>query len=314
MQFKVIQEITGNIINTIQNVGIASVNAIKAHTFGVTVKNFPKNQTVSGTVTVANQKNVEKKLSDSHLTQKSVLGWLKAFKLPTSINVGNFPKAPEFPKFPEGFKISNFPKQLPFPKNIRITNQPTAEIKKLNTEMKSLKKAVKAIKLDPKINVTPPVSEKIVVPAPSVTLTQDKFDYKKLSSLMPKPAKELDYKKLSESIASEIAQSIVTVGGGGSSGGNGFINRDGTPGKALVDSKHRVITNPDYFIADKETTAADVIYTGNENSWGDWFMMRVDGDQIRYASSSNNTGYPDYANAWDNRVGLEYDYPSNVDF
>ncbi len=63
MQFKVIQEITGNIINTIQNVGIASVNAIKAHTFGVSVKNFPKNQTVSGTVTVANQKKGRKRSS-----------------------------------------------------------------------------------------------------------------------------------------------------------------------------------------------------------------------------------------------------------
>jgi len=287
MQFKVIQEITGNIINTIQNVGIASVNAIKAHTFGVSVKNFPKNQTVSGTVTVANQKNVEKKLSDSHLTQKSVLGWLKAFKLPTSINVGNFPKAPEFPKFPEGFKISNFPKQLPFPKNIRITNQPTAEIKKLNTEMKSLKKAVKAIKLDPKINVTPPVSEKIIVPAPSVSIKQEKIDYKKLAALMPKPAKEIDYDKLSKSISKQVAGMVVSVGGGG-----------GKRKEGLDDLTRS------YNIADKDA-AGDVKYYGFTGRTGDWYILKEDSTTYEYRYIKGSSGY---AENWTDRATLEYGY------
>lgn len=311
MKFELIQQIVTNINNTIQQTAIGMARSLMAHTFGVKVKNFPKNQRISGTVTVANQKKVEKQLLRNGLIQNSVLSWLKAFKLPTSINISNFPSFPKFPVFPEGFKILNFPKQLPYPKNIRVTNQPTAWIKKSNTRLLAIEKAVKAIKLDPKITVVPPVAEKIIVPAPKITIPQsEKFDYKKLSSLMPQPTKEIDYKKLSESISKEIASSLVSVGGGGSRSNN-FLGRDGKPRKAIVDEKGRIITHPDYFIADKSTSG--VIYTGNENPEGAWFMMRVDGDEIRYASNNNNSNIS-YPVAWAAKEVLNYDYPSNVDF
>jgi len=103
MTYKLVKEVVANINNTIQQTAIGATRSMIANVFGVKVKNFPKNQRVSGTVVVANQKKVEKKLSEGHLIQKSVLDWLKAFKLPTSIKVDNFPKFPEFPKFPDVF-------------------------------------------------------------------------------------------------------------------------------------------------------------------------------------------------------------------
>jgi len=287
MQFKVIQEITGNIINTIQNVGIASVNAIKAHTFGVTVKNFPKNQTVSGTVTVANQKKVEKKLSEGHLIQKSVLSWLRAFKLPSSIEVSNFPERAKPAVFPKSFNIDNFPKQLPYPKNFRVSNQPTAQLKTLNVKIDKLTGEIKKLKLDPTIKVEAPKTERVVVPAPSVTVKQEKIDYKKLAALMPKPAKEIDYDKLSKSISKQVAGMVVSVGGGG-----------GKRKEGLDDLTRS------YNIADKDA-AGDVKYYGFTGRTGDWYILKEDSTTYEYRYIKGSSGY---AENWTDRATLEYGY------
>lgn len=315
MEFKIVQQIVGNIQQTIENAAVASVNALKAHTFNadVKVKNFPKNQKVNGIVSVSNQKRVEKELKTNGVTLKTILKWLKSFKMPKSIEVSNFPKAEKYPEFPKGFNVLNFPKPPEFPKNMRVSNQPTKEIKAVEKAVSEVMKAIKDLKLDPKINVQAPQSEKIVVPAPSVSVAQKDIDYKKLASLIPIPEK-IDYDKLADKLAKTLGEMVVSIGGGGSSsGGNSFYDRQGRPARAMVDAEGRVVTHPDYFIADKEV-GATTTYTGNENPEGEWYMMRVVGDQIRYASSTNNTGYKDYAEAWDNRANLVYDYPSKVSF
>lgn len=311
MDFKIIQGVVSNIIQTVQDTAVASVNALKNHTFTTTIKNLPKTQAVKGSVTVANQKNLEKELREHKKVQKSVLIWLKSFKLPKDIKVSNFPEYPKFPDFPKSIKVDNFPEPLPFPKNIRVTNQPTAEIKELGVNIKDVTNAVKKLKLNPNITVERP--PEVVVPAPHVTVTQEKIDYKKLAELISKaaPSVEFDYKKL-EKLINANQKELITVGGGGH-GSNGFIGRDNKPGKALVDESGRVITSPDYFIADKKTSGG-ITHTGNENSEGDWFIMKVAGDAIRYASNNNNPSYPEYESAWTNRASLEYNYPSKVSF
>lgn len=310
MEFKLLHDIVKNIQDTIWNTGVESVKSLRSHTYSAKVVNFPKTQKINGVVSVSNQKRVETELKKSTVTLKTILKWLKSLKFPTEIKVSNFPAFPEW-KFPESFRVSNFPKPPEFPKNIRVSNQPTKEIKDVADAVKDLNKALKALKLNPKINVEAAKIPNIVVPEPRVTVTQQDIDYEKLAGIFPQPipAKEIDYEKLADAIASRM----VSVGSGGGGRSNGFIGRDGKPTKAVVDSSGRILTNPDYFIADKEV-GASITYTGNENPEGAWYMMKVAGDQIRYASSTNNPGYEDYAAAWDDKENLEYDYPSKVSF
>ena len=311
MEFKLLQTIVGNIQTTIENAAIASVNAIKANVFDVKVRNFPKTQKVNGVVSVSNQKRVEKELKIANVTQKSVLKWLKGLKFPTSIKVDNFPEPQKFPDFPTEIKVKNFPKQKEYPKNIRVLNQPTKEIKAVDKSVKAVADAVKKLKLNPQINVEAPKMPPINVPEPRVTVTQKDIDYQKLADLIPVP-EELNYDLLAEKIAKVLGEMVVSIGGGKSGGGNSFYDRQGRPARATLDDKGRILTSPDYFIADKEV-GSTVTYTGNENSEGAWYIMMVSGDAIRYASNNNNEGKT-YEQAWAARAELEYDYPSKVEF
>lgn len=312
MEFKLLSNIVKNIQDTIWNTGVESVKSLRSHTYDTKVVNFPKVQKINGIVSVSNQKRVEKELAKSTILQKSVLNWLKSFKLPTEMKVSNFPPPTKQIPFPESFKISNFPPPVEPIKNIRVSNQPTQEIKDVGKLVRAVEKAVKALKLDPTINVQAPKAEKVIVPPANVTVTQQEIDYKKLAALIP-VAKELDIKKLAEAIAKEIAESVVSLGGGGSSsGGNSFYDRSGRPARATLDDRGRVLTSPDYFVVDKEV-GTTVTYIGNENSEGAWYMMMISGDNFRYASSSNNAGLT-YAEAWADKENLVYDYPSKVSF
>jgi hypothetical protein len=311
VDFKVIQDIVGTIVKTVEETAVGSVRAVKKHTFDVKVKNLPTTQAVKGTVTVGNQKNVEKELREHKKLLKAIRKFLSGFKLPKSIEVSNFPKPVKPLPFPKEFKVSNFPKQKEYPKNMRVSNQPTKEIKAVEDRVAAVEMAIKALKLDPKINVETPKIPDINVPEPSVTVTQKDIDYERLAKLIP-VAEKIDYNKLAEKIGKELANMVVSIGGGGSSGGNSFYGRDGKPGRALVDSEGRVITSPDYFLADKEV-GPTTTYTGNENSEGAWYIMMISGDAIRYASNNNNDK-KDYAEAWSDRATLNYDYPSKVEF
>jgi len=313
MEFKLVQQIVKNIQDTVTNSVIGSSRALMKHTFPTKIVNFPKIQKVNGVVSISNQKRVEKELKKSTIVQKSVLKWLKSFKLPTKMEISNFPSAKKQLPYPTKMEVSNFPKSVEAPKNIRVSNQPTKEIKALGELLKQVKTAIGGLKLDPTIKVQAAKADKVIVPPANVSVTQQEIDYEKLASLIP-VADDFDYDKLSKAVAKEIADMVVSIGGGGSGGNsNGFRERDGKPGRALVDSKGRIITHPDYFIADKEIGAL-VTYTGNESFDGYWYMMKVSGDEIRYASSQNNEAYSNYAAAWEARASLEYGYPSEVDF
>lgn len=284
MEFKIVQKIVGNIQSTIENAAVATVNALKAHTFNadVRVKNFPKNQKVNGVVSVSNQRRVEKELKKNGTTQKSMLKWLKGFKMPKSIEVSNFPKPEKFPKFPTEIKVKNFPKQKEFPKNIRVSNQPSKELKDLSKKIAAVEKAVKALKLDPKINVDAPKIPEINVPEPSVTVTQKDIDYEKLASLIPVPEK-IDYDKLAEKIGKELGEMVVSIGSGGGSRKEG------------QDDLTR-----EYNISDKDESSTPKYY-GFVGRSGNWYILKESGTEYRYVRGSQS-----YVTNWDNRASLDY--------
>ena len=287
MEFKLLHNIVKNIQDTIYNTGRDSVSALKAHTYPTRVTNFPKVQKINGIVSVSNQKRVEKELIQGNVLQKSVLKLIRGFKFPTSINVDNFPVASKQLPYPKEIKVNNFPKQKEYPKNIRVSNQPTKEIKALGKDLQTVVEAVKALKLSPTIKVASPKAERLVVPPANVSVTQQEIDYEKLASLMPAPAKEIDYKKLSEAIAKEIAASIVTVGGGG-----------GKRKEGLDDLTRS------YNVADKDTDGTTKYY-GFTGRAGDWYILRENTttDEYRYVKGSSS-----YSTNWTGRAGLTFGY------
>lgn len=286
MEFKLVYKIVKNIQDTIYNTGRDVVAALKPHTFKTKTTNFPKVQKINGIVSVSNQKRVEKELKVNGTTQKTILKWLKSFKLPKEIKVSNFPMQLKQPPFPTEFNVSNFPKQKEFPKNIRVTNQPTEEIKDLGKLLKQVKTAISALKLDPTIKVQAAKPDSVVVPAPQVSVTQQEIDYEKLANSFPEPveAKEFDYEKLADVIASRM----VTVGGGG-----GGAKKEG------LDDLTR-----QYNICDKDVDN-DVKYYGFTGRAGDWYILKEDttANQYRYVKGSSS-----YETNWANRASLDYDY------
>lgn len=256
---------------------------------------------------VNNLDEVSGELKKSNKSFLIITSILRKMKFPTEMRVTNFPEFPKFPKFPTEFRVSNFPKFPAFPKEIRVSN-PT-DLTNLTTEIGTVKKAIENLKLDPQINVSTPAP--VIVPPASVSVTQREINPEKLAQAIADVIPSIDYKKLADAIAEEMGRMTIK-GGGGSGGGNPFKTADGRPGRALIDDKGRIITSPDYFLSDKDTSGS-VKYTGNLALNGRWYMFKVDGDAIRYASSSNNPNIP-YTQAWTDRATLTYDYADHVDF
>ncbi len=155
MDWKTLQGIITQIINAIQNTGVAAVRSINktviTHTYKVKVDNPVKEVKVEGRVKVQNQKDVEQEVKKVAVAIKALEKALAPLK---SVEVKNFPKYPEFPKFPE------FPKIPEHPKSVEINN-----LEVVINGLKGLEKTINELDLKPKINVAAPV-----IPAPIVNV------------------------------------------------------------------------------------------------------------------------------------------------
>jgi len=249
---ELITKSVGSIVNAIQQAAVLSVRSLKAHVFTTKVSNLPEVQKVTGEVKV-NQTGTEKALFGVKISVGRVENAVKAIKIPSKIEVTNFPKPAQFPSFPKEIAVSNLPKQKEFPKEITVTNQPTKELSDINDSVGKLSGEIKKLKLDPTINVSTPAP--VVVPAPRVSVTQREIDYEKMSKAVGKVQKDIDYDKLASSIGKEVSGMLVTTGGGNSSS-NAYP--DGRTGRALIDDDRHtqvdVLTVPNITIQETEPT------------------------------------------------------------
>jgi len=283
MTFELVQKIVATIIRTVENSAVMSVRALKAHTFSVRVSNQPSTQSIKGTVTVGNQKNIEKLLA----------------KLAVAVA-----------KLPTVYPETKIPSPLPYPKEISVSNLesvPQADLKrveellmKLVREMKALPKEYPKQEKFPTIPAFPkfpefpkqlpfPSSMKVNVPT-EIRVNNLGDAYEQVQELFEDltgkdPKKHLNV-RLSD--GDEFYKAMLSVSGGG--------------------SRNITVTNLDpliaYQVADKDT-AGDPKYFGFTDKDELWYILRenVASGTYRYLSGGNN-----YDTAWTNRASHTYKY------
>lgn len=322
MQFKIVNKMVANIIESIQSSAIVAVSALKTHTFSSKVTNFPKNQKINGEVSVINQKEISNELIKLKRILLEFQNSVVKKKYPKSIRVDNFPKQKEI-KFPKAFEVSNFPKTIKVSnsedfKEVEISNQPINEIKDVLKEIKALAKLIKKIKLDPKINVSPARLPEINVPEPKVTIKKDEFDYERFGKMVSEALftdKADDYLSVRLSDGEKFYEAIselTTVSSSGSA--SSFAGADGTPQRALVNSSRELIVASqkewESNAIKKDSANPNITYICSENSDGKWMITRLqeDGDDLekRFATAKNNDGIDSYVAAYNDRESLTY--------
>lgn len=307
MTFQMVSKVIGNIIQTIQQTAVVSVRALKAHTYSTKVTNFPE---PLSSIKVNNLDEVSKEVRNTGKTLGLIHTLIKNFKLPKEIKVTNFPEFPKFPKYPTQINVGNFPKFPAFPTELKVSNPP--DLKPTNEALAHIEKAISKLRLDPQISV--PAPEHIIVPAPSVSVTQKEVDSDKLAKALAEVMPKIDYKKLAEAIAEEIGSMVVTSSGSGGGGGSSkpsFRGVEGGPDQALINRLRQVMTvNEDRWGLNNSFKSGNNTYTGEEDVDGNWIVRKINKNgnliTMSYATRKNNDTYTEYQAAWDDRLTLTY--------
>lgn len=108
------------------------------------------------------------------------------------------------------------------------------------------------------------------------------------------------------------ASGASVLGGGG---GVPFKTASGQTKEALIDNGSRQIVKSDFrwIPCDITLTVSSIQYFGYQDSDGAWMIAKHDktsGDNMRFATVSNNSSYSDYTSAWTNRASLTYGLPA----
>lgn len=351
MNFQFITSLVQQIINAIQNSAVSSVKTLAKNNFSVTVKNQVKKVDVKGQVVVSNLKNLDKPLKA--LREATIAVKQSVDGIPTEITVKNFPETVTVSNQPSDKNmvksiemvdksVQSLHKPLEALRKVEITNQPVGQIESVRLEAGKIVKAVKALKLDPKITVQAPKPERIIVPPAQVSVEKTEIDYKKIAKAIADSVPNIDYTKLEALLQNSVGS--IQVGGGGSRSYS-YQTSDGTKTQALVDSdKHvqvDVLTAPPVSVdtsglatsANQETIISDLDgvalvlqeifsqveqyyyhdkdatetyeYVGFVTQSGSWRIFRNElaTETMRYA-----TGTSDYETNWTNHTSLTYDY------
>lgn len=313
MNFQFITNLVEQIIKAIENSSIVAVRSVLTHTFPVKVTNPVKKVDVKGTVVVGNLKNLDKPLKDIKQAvfevKRSVDGKT------TDVRITNFPQSYKLSnpytdeKVVEGLsklemKVQSLHKPLELLKKVEITNQPTEQLDNIAMEAGRIYKAVKSLKLDPKINVEAPKQEKILVPPAKVTVERVEIDYTKLAKAIADQIEGIDYKKLESIFKGTVGE--IRIGGGGTRVYT-FQKYDGTKTQALVDDNGRIQTSEDatkMYTQDVEE-GSTYTYIGKANRQGEWEITRITNATQSFRYMSGASGYED---SWNNKEALSYNY------
>lgn len=290
-----IQEVLNYISRTLERISTVAVVALKKHVFSVQVKNFPKVQSVKGTVVVGNQKRLEEELKAVKKGLESVAKAIESQKYPETVAVSNLKDTP----------LVEIPKPLPYPTEITVKN-PTKEVSvnnldELQKSVAALEKSIKAIKLDPTIQVKPNITveptsvsiPKLEIPKPEKLLSSDPKKYL--------PVRLTDGEEFYNAISSIIGGMKRSL----------FRTADGQDKYPVVDDSgyiqvvvRSMPVNPlDEYVTADVREDGDITYIGAVKSDGSWYVQKIESNTFRYAFGA--TSYPD---SFADRENLNYQY------
>lgn len=216
-------------------------------------------------------------------------------------------------------EVSLIPKTLPKfdqKESVKVTN-----LSDVKLDTSDVVKAIKALKLDPTIDVKAPV---VNVDKPDLKPLQDvMLDLLKAVEKIELPAfPEIPVtdltkveKKLDESNKHLKAISEKKMGGGGGGGGNGtpYINDEGKAvNVALVGGAIPITgsitasssTLADFSVNDIEEDTTS--YFGSTKPDGTWLVKSLTATSVAYATVSNNGTVTSYTDAWTDRAILTF--------
>lgn len=302
--------------NLIENTARASVKAIIQSTFkvkvendnfDVNVKNMPETFTVKGSVDVENMADYTEVFMDLERSIGALKPLLKALDKDPKVSVSNLKDI----KFPSKIEISNPQKK------IEITN-----FDAIYKELKNISKALNQLPTDyPKFPDFPKFPEikfpDTKAPVVNVPAFPKEITVKDLQKLI-KLAEKLTAGKPKDPIAVRLSNGkefyealteVYTTGGGGQVP---FTYYAGGRESALISNKReQVVVSSERFVNnDVDDVSESLTYIGQENSDGDWQIMRVTESStvtsFRYATIKNNSTKKTYTGAWNARASLSY--------
>jgi len=209
-------------------------------------------------------------------------------------------------------EVSLIPKE--HAKQEKVESVKVSNLSEVKLDVSSLEKAIKALKLDPTIDVKAPV---VSVDAPDLKPIQDvMLDLLKAVRAQKYP----EFPKIPETDLSKVEKKLdesnkhlkklvdKPVGGGGG-GGNGTPYTDdvGTPKNVVLDNGAIPVTSggiASYQVNDIEESTTS--YFGFSTSAGEWMIKALTDTSVSYATVSNNGTVTSYTDAWTDRATLTY--------
>lgn len=215
-------------------------------------------------------------------------------------------------------EVTMLPKNMPSApeqkESVTVTN-----LDEIEFDTSSLEAAIKALKLDPKIDVKAPV---INVDAPDLapikTVMLDVLKAIKDQKYPEIPVTDLktletESKKTNKQLedANKKLQKLVDkpVGGGGGGGGNGTPYQNGAGNASyvtLIDGAVPVTSGGVAAFQVNDIEDAATSYFGFTKTDGEYMIKEVTDTSVYYATISNNGAVTSYTDAWANRATLTY--------
>lgn len=194
--------------------------------------------------------------------------------------------------------------------DVRVTN-----LSEVKLDTADVVKAIKALKLDPKIEVKSPevsVEKTDLNPIKDILLDVVKavnaIEFPDFPDIPTTDLSKVE-KKLDESNKhlQKLVDKPVASGGGGGGNGTPYVNDGGRASYVTLDNGAIPVTSggiASYQVNDIEEDTTS--YFGFSTSSGDWMVKELTDTSVSYATVSNNGTVTSYTDAWTNRLTLTF--------
>jgi hypothetical protein len=307
-----VKEILQFIKTTFENITIGAVKTLKDHEYVVKLK--------SNRVEITNPLKLPKVFKTKEINpinnKQDIENQTKQLVKFLENQIDKLEKAMLDISKKDSVKITNL-KDIPeAPKEIKVVNpQRVVSISnffEIQKEIGKLKKAVEALKLDPKIIIPDIKIPNIRIPAIKQPEIKNEIILDKLEKLIGINPKEYVPVRLSDGEKFyEALKEIETIVSGGGGGKYAFQDTKGERTYGLTNIlRQLMVVSEDRWGLNNSEKVGSITYTGEEDVDGNWIVRRITkaGSSISmaYATKKNNSNINTYTYAWGHRASLVY--------